>query len=65
MPKMKTRSSVKKRFLLTASGRVRHRKAFRAHILTKKSRKRKRNLRRGGFVGSTQDWRIRHMLVVA
>ena len=45
MPKLKTKSSAKKRFRLTGRGKVRRQKAFHSHILTKKSPKRKRNLR--------------------
>lgn len=62
MPKMKTRSSVKKRFRLTASGRVKHKKAYQRHILTKKSRKRKRFLRQAGTVKPGQEAKVRHML---
>jgi len=46
MPKMKTHKGAKKRFSITASGKVRRLRAFKSHILTKKSAKRKRNLRR-------------------
>ncbi len=46
MPKMKTHKGAKKRFSLTASGRVRRLRANKSHILTKKSAKRKRRLRR-------------------
>ena len=46
MPKMKTHKGAKKRFSITASGKVRRLKAYKSHILTKKSSKRKRNLRR-------------------
>ena len=46
MPKMKTHSGAKKRFRLTATGKVRGRHAFTSHILEKKSRKRKRRLGR-------------------
>jgi large subunit ribosomal protein L35 len=46
MPKMKTHKGAKKRFSVTASGKVRRLKAFKSHILTKKSAKRKRRLRR-------------------
>ena len=46
MPKMKTHKGAKKRFTVTGSGKVRRLKAFKSHILTKKSAKRKRNLRR-------------------
>ena len=45
MPKMKTHKGAKKRFTVTASGKVRRLKAFKSHILTKKSPKRKRGLR--------------------
>ncbi len=41
---MKTNSSAKKRFKLTASGRIRRKHAYKSHILTKKEKKRKRNL---------------------
>ncbi|MCD6111659.1 MAG: 50S ribosomal protein L35 [Bacteroidales bacterium] len=44
MPKMKSKSSAKKRFSLTGSGKVKRKHAYKSHILTKKSTKRKRNL---------------------
>ncbi|MFT5337450.1 MAG: large subunit ribosomal protein L35 [Luteibaculaceae bacterium] len=50
MPKMKTRSSAKKRFKLTGSGKIKRKHAFKSHILTKKSTKRKRNLTQSGLV---------------
>ena len=50
MPKVKTNSSAKKRFKVTASGEITFQKAFKRHILTKKSTKRKRNLRKDGVV---------------
>lgn len=46
MPKVKTHSSSKKRFSLTGTGKVKRSKAYKSHILTKKSTKRKRNLRK-------------------
>jgi large subunit ribosomal protein L35 len=46
MPKIKTHSASKKRFKLTATGKVKRAKAYKSHILTKKSTKRKRNLRK-------------------
>lgn len=46
MPKIKTHSSSKKRFSLTATGKVKRAKAYKSHILTKKSSKTKRNLRK-------------------
>ena len=50
MPKVKTNSSAKKRFKVTGSGKITHQKSFKRHILTKKSKKRKRALRRDGLV---------------
>ena len=50
MPKVKTNSSAKKRFKLTGTGKITHQKAFKRHILTKKSTKRKRNMRKMGEV---------------
>ena len=45
MPKLKSHSGAKKRFNLTKTGKVKRAKAFKSHILTKKSQKRKRNFR--------------------
>jgi large subunit ribosomal protein L35 len=53
MPKVKTNSSAKKRFKVTGSGEVTFQKPFKRHILTKKSKKRKRDLNKKGLVGST------------
>ena len=50
MPKMKRRSAARKRFSLTADGHVKRKKAFKSHILNKKTRKRKRNLRKTTLV---------------
>jgi large subunit ribosomal protein L35 len=50
MPKVKTNSSAKKRFKVTGTGKITHQKAFKRHILTKKSNKRKRNMRKDGVV---------------
>lgn len=44
MPKMKTKSSAKKRFSFTGTGKIKRKHAYKSHILTKKSKKRKRNL---------------------
>ena len=44
MPKMKTNSGAKKRFVLTGSGKIKRKHAFKSHILTKKTKKQKRNL---------------------
>lgn len=45
MPKVKTNSGAKKRFKVTATGKIKRRRAFHSHLLTKKSKKRKRHLR--------------------
>jgi large subunit ribosomal protein L35 len=50
MPKMKTNPGAKKRFSLTGSGKIKRKHAFKSHILTKKSTKRKRNLGYFGLV---------------
>ncbi len=52
MPKVKTNSSAKKRFKVTGTGEITFQKAFKRHILTKKSTKRKRALRQKGVVTS-------------
>ena len=62
MPKMKTRRSAAKTFKLTANGKVKRRKAFRSHILTSKSTKRKRHLRKSGLVAETEAYKIRRFL---
>ena len=53
MPKVKTKSSAKKRFKLTGTGKIKRKHAFKSHILTKKSKKRKRNLTQFGEVHKT------------
>ena len=53
MPKVKTKSSAKKRFKLTGTGKIKRKHAFKSHILTKKSKKRKRNLTKFGQVNKT------------
>ncbi len=50
MPKLKTNRSAAKRFKATASGQLKHRRTHRSHLLTKKSRKRKRHLRRPAYL---------------
>jgi large subunit ribosomal protein L35 len=63
MPKMKSRRSAMKTFKLTASGKVKRRKAFRSHILTSKSTKRKRHLRKPGLVDATEVRKVRRFLL--
>ncbi len=65
MPKMKTHSASKKRFKLTATGKVKRTMVGANHILTKKSTKRKRTLRKGSFVDSTQTKTVKKLLPYA
>ncbi|HJR64744.1 MAG TPA: 50S ribosomal protein L35 [Gemmatimonadaceae bacterium] len=53
--KMKTHKGAAKRFKVTGTGKVKRMKAYKSHILTKKSSKRKRNLRRSAIVATTGD----------
>jgi large subunit ribosomal protein L35 len=62
MPKFKSNSGAKKRVRLTGTGRLKRKKAFHSHILTKKSQKRKRNLRKATLVHSADEKNIK-MLV--
>lgn len=62
MPKMKSNSGAKKRFTLTGTGRVKRHKAFTSHILTKKSQKRKRNLRDATLVTAVDEPRMKRLL---
>lgn len=62
MPKIKTNRSAAKRFKKTASGKLKRSKAYHSHILTKKSPKRKRNLRKSGLVSSADRKRVLKML---
>jgi large subunit ribosomal protein L35 len=62
MPKMKTKRGAAKRFKKTGSGKIKRSKAFTSHILTKKSTKRKRNLRKSGLVDSSNASTIRKIL---
>ena len=50
MPKMKTHKGMKKRFTVTATGKVKHKKAFRGHKLSHKGGKRRRQLRQDGYI---------------
>jgi large subunit ribosomal protein L35 len=62
MPKMKTHRGAAKRFSLTKSGKVKRAKAYKSHILTKKTSKRKRNLRKGGYVAAQEAKNIRELI---
>ncbi len=62
MPKMKTNRAAAKRFRTTGTGRLRRNKAYKSHILTKKTTKRKRNLRKRTDVDASDVRRVRRML---
>ena len=62
MPKMKTKSSAKKRFTLTGSGKIKRKHAFKSHILSKMSTKRKRNLTHAGMVHSSDESNVKMQL---
>ncbi len=62
MPKFKTKRSAAKRFKVTGSGKIKRRHAFKSHILTKKTRKRKRHLRQAALVDKADFKRIRMII---
>jgi large subunit ribosomal protein L35 len=62
MPKVKTNSSAKKRFKVTGTGQITFQKAFKRHILTKKSTKRKRSLRQDGMVSPANMHFVKRLL---
>jgi len=64
MPKMKTNPGAKKRFSLTGTGKIKRKHAFKSHILTKKSTKRKRNLTYMGEVHKTDLKNVKLLLAI-
>jgi large subunit ribosomal protein L35 len=62
MPKLKTKRAAAKRFKVTATGRVKMKKAFLRHCLTSKDQKRKRDLRQGGLVDVVDTPRIKRFM---
>ena len=62
MPKLKTNRSVKKRFKITKKGKVRRNRAYSQHLLSGKSAKRKRNLRRADLVQGSQARTVKRLL---
>ncbi len=62
MPKMKTNRGAAKRFRKTATGKIKRNSAFTSHILTSKTTKRKRNLRRGRILSAGDAKRIHALL---
>ncbi len=65
MPKIKTNRGAAKRFKTTGSGKVVRNKAFGSHILTKKTTKRKRNLRKSALVNSTNLQKVKRLIPYA
>jgi len=65
MPKMKTRRGAAKRLRLTGSGKVRRNKGYASHLMTSKSRKQKRRLRKSAIVDKADERRILRQLAKA
>ncbi len=63
MPKMKTKSGAKKRFKLTGTGKIKRKHAYKSHLLTKKSTKRKRNLTYFTIIDKADEKNIRRMIL--
>jgi large subunit ribosomal protein L35 len=64
MPKMKTNSGAKKRFRLTGTGKIKRKHAYKSHILTKKSTKRKRNLTYWTEIDKSNENNVKMMLAM-
>lgn len=62
MPKMKTHKGAAKRFRKSAKGKFRHKRGYANHLLTKKSAKRKRRLRKSGQVAASDEKQVRRLL---
>lgn len=63
MPKMKSNRGASKRFRVTASGKIKRHSSHHSHILTKKSAKRKRNLRKESLVSEADSSRVKRMIL--
>ncbi len=64
MPKIKTNSGAKKRFALTGTGKIKRKHAFKSHILTKKTKKKKRNLTHAATVASADRSAVLELLAL-
>ena len=62
MPKIKTNSGAKKRFTLTGTSKIKRKHAFHSHILTKKTKKQKRNLVHAGLVDNANLGQVKELL---
>ena len=63
MPKIKTNSGSKKRFVLTGTGKIKRQHAYHSHILTKKTTKRKRNLAYSGVIAGSDEKRVKQLIL--
>jgi large subunit ribosomal protein L35 len=63
MPKMKSNRGAKKRFRVSSSGKIKSRRAYRSHILTSKTTKRKRNLRKPAYLHEVDEPRARKLIL--
>ncbi len=61
---MKTNSGAKKRFALTGSGKIKRKHAFKSHILTKKTKKQKRNLTHAGLISKCDEKNVKQLLAL-
>ncbi len=64
MAKLKTNSGAKKRFSLTGTGKIKRRHAYHSHILTKKTKKQKRNLDHFAILDKVDERRVKELLVL-
>jgi len=64
MPKIKTNSGAKKRFALTGTGKIKRKHAFKSHILTKKTKKQKRNLTHTSTVAPSDVMSVKRLLAI-
>lgn len=62
MPKLKTHKGAQKRLKLTATGKIKRRKAYASHILTKKNAKRRRNLKQATLISKEESKRVKELL---
>jgi large subunit ribosomal protein L35 len=65
MPKQKSKRALRKRVKLTGRGRIRRYHAYKRHILTKKSAKRKRHLRKHAMVAHADELRLKRLMLLA
>ena len=63
MPKLKSNRGAMKRFKVSSSGKIKRYKAYKSHILTKKTRKRKRDLRTATYISAADEKRVRKMIL--